>query len=418
MAAYESEQSSGGNQGPCPPGMEWSAESRRCSKMQGFYDAIKDEANHAEIVGKQPEGRRDTINHDCPPGEIFDYGNRKCIPMNTSSNPGQPGDTTKAAEEGAEQRKLTPQPEGRPTRLSIDCPKGTIWNGDRQECVELDSSKKTKSETEEAALPDFIKKMMDKKKGKDGDKKDDKKKGGKPDFMKKKSKSDEDEAQTTTSGPGNTGCPGCPDGKFMNPVTKKCAPRDGAFKGKSEEEVADANPGNREGLTPAPAGMVQHQSDCPPGTAFDAKQRICRPLDSMDKSRPDGASPQNPKSVASVEDVVENMSLAKIVSTLDEIILSDIEAGREKAGLKVSAKELPNEAFPPSLVSNTRRSLMHHTPDVSDPYDTASVDVPRLRNALARSSKIDGYAEKAVADAQEHLLWHARQLVSAHLGKA
>jgi len=268
-------------------------------------------------------------------------------------------------------------------------------------------------------MPDFIKKIMDKKKGKDGDKKDDKKKGGKPDFLKKKSKSEEEDSTTNVNGPGNTGGPGCPDGQFMNPVTKKCVARKGAFKGNSEEETADANPGNREGLTPAPEGMVQHQSDCPSGTAWDAKQRICRPLDPMDKSRPDGASPQNPKDVASVEAVVENMSLAGIISTLDEIIAEVIAEGRtEKAGVKVSAKDLPNEAFPPSLISNARRSLMHHTPDVTDPYDTPSVDVPRLRNALARSSKIEGYAEKAVADAREHLLWHARQLVSAYLGKA
>jgi hypothetical protein len=420
MASYESKETSGGNQGPCPPGMEWSATSKSCSKMQGFYDAIKDQANHAEIVSKQPDGRRDTVNHDCPPGQIFDYGNRKCIPMDTSSNPGQPGDTTKASDEDAAQRNLTPQPEGRPTRLSIDCPKGTIWNGDRNECIPLDSSKKTKSETEEAELPDFIKKIMDKKKGKDGkdgDKKD-KKKGGKPDFMKKKSKSEEEDSTTNVNGPGNSGGPGCPDGQFMNPVTKKCTPRKGAFKG-SEEENADAKSGNREGLTPPPAGKVRLPSDCPPDTGWDAKNKICRPLDSMDKSRPDGASPQNPKSVADVEDVVENMSLAKIIATLDDIINEVLAEGRkEKADLKVAAKDLPNEAFPPSLVSNTRRSLMHHSPDVTDPYDTASVDVPRLRNALARSSRIDGYAEKAVADAQEHLLWHARQLVSAYLGKA
>ena len=107
------------------------------------------------------------------------------------------------------------------------------------------------------------------------------------------------------------------------------------------------------------------------------------------------------------------------ITSLDDIINEVLAEGRkEKADLKVAAKDLPNEAFPPSLVSNTRRSLMHHTPDVTDPYDTASVDVPRLRNALARSSRIDGYAEKAVADAQDHLLWHARQLVSAYLGKA
>ncbi len=428
MAAYESKETSGGNQGPCPPGMEWSATDKSCSKMQGFYDAIKDQANHAEIIAKQPDGRRDTVNHACPPGQIFDFGNRKCIPMDTSSNPGQPGDTTKASEEdAAKNRDLTPQPKGRPARLSTDCPKGTIWNGDRNECIPLDSSKKTKSDVEEAELPDFIKKIIEKKKGKDGkdgDKKD-KKKGGKPDFLKKKSKSEEDVADahpksTTTNGPGNKGGPGCPEGQFMNPVTKKCMPRKGAFKGKSEEENAATETGNREGLTPAPAGKVRLPSDCPKDTIWDAKNKICRPLDSMDKSRPDGASPQNPKSVAEedVENVVENMSLARIISELDEIIAEVLAEGRtEKAGVKVVAKDLPNEAFPPSLVSTTRRSLMHHSPDVTDPYDTASVDVPRLRNALARSSRIEGYAEKAVADAQEHLLWHARQLVSAYLGK-
>jgi hypothetical protein len=406
MASYESEQASGGNQGPCPPGMEWSAESKRCSKMRGFYDAIKDEANHADIVKNQPAGRRDTVNHDCPPGQVFDFGNRTCIPMDTNAHPGRPGAT--ASDEDAAQRDLAPSPEGQPVRLPVDCPAGTIWSRRRKECIPLDSSKKTKSAEEEAALPEFMKKIMEKKKkGKDGDKK-------------KEEKSEEvDEAQTTPNGNGGKSGPGCPEGQFMNPVTKKCMPRKGAFKGKSETEEADAKPGNREGLTPAPAGKVQHQSDCPPDTAWDAKSKTCRPLSEMDKSRPSGSSPQNPKSVASVEDVVENMSLAKIIAALDEIIAAELAEGRtEKAGMKVAAKDLPNEAFPPSLVSTTRRSLMHHSPDVTDPYDTASVDTARLRNALARSSKIDGFAEKAVADAQEHLLWHARQLVSAHLGKA
>lgn len=409
MASYESKASSGGNQGPCPPGMEWSATAKNCSKMRGFYDAIKDQANHAEILAKQPEGRRDTINHACPPGQFFDYKNRKCISLRSSDKEGtQPGDTTKASQ----QRDLAPSPAGKPARLSTDCPKGQIWHGERQECIPLDSKKKIKSsEEEEAALPDFIKKMMDKKKGKPGD---DKKKGDKPAFM-KKTKSEEEDAQTTPNGPGNKGGPGCPDGEYMNPITKKCAPRGGAFKGKSGEEVAD----NREGLVDAPEGKVKLPSDCPAGTLWDGKNKLCRPLSSMDKSRPNGSSPQDPANTASVESVVENMSLAKIISALDEIIAAEINDGRsEKANIRVSAKDLPNEAFPPSLVSTTRRSLMHHNPDVTDPYDTASVDVPRLRNALARSSKIDGYAEKAVADAQEHLLWHARQLVSAYLGKA
>jgi len=217
--------------------MNWDAANTRCTKVRGFVEEI---ANHSDIVNKQPEGRRDPVGFNCPSGEFFDFTNRRCLPLDPSQKPGTT--TTKADEdEDAADRTLAPQPKGRPTRLPIDCPKDTIWNKDRNECIPLDSSKKTKSDEEEAALPDFIQKMIDKKKGKKGDKKDDKKK-------KKKAKSDEDEAQTTPNGPGKKKGPGCPEGEFMNPITKKCQPRKGAFKGKSEKEDAEnAQPDNREG---------------------------------------------------------------------------------------------------------------------------------------------------------------------------
>jgi hypothetical protein len=392
------------DQGPCPPGMTWSAASMRCTRIQGFVNEL---ANHSDIVKLQPEGRRDTVGFNCPSGEFFDFTNRRCLPLDPSRKTGTT--TTKASDTDAAQRDLTAQPEGRPVRLPIDCPAGTIWNKDRNECIPLDSSKKTKSaEEEEAALPDFIKKMQDKKKGKDGDKKKGKK--GFVPFGKSKSEEDE-EAQTTPNGPGKKGGPGCPEGQFMNPVTKKCMPRKGAFKGKSEQEEAEANPSMREGLTPPPAGKVQHPTDCPPNTAWDAKNKICRPIDSMDKDRPSGASPQNPKSVA---DEVQEMSLARLVSALDEIIR---QLGDSKEKSKVLAKELPNAAFPPSLVSDTHRSLMHHTPNVEDPYDTTSVDLARLRNSLFRASTVKGFSEKAVEDAIEHLIFHAREVVLQSLEK-
>lgn len=380
-------------QGPCPPGMRWDSASKRCGHTRGFVQELA-RNGHEEVISNQPSGRKDTVGYECPSGEFFDFTNRRCIPLDPSRKPGTT--TTKASDEDAAERDLTPQPKGRPTRLSIDCPKGQIWNGDRQECVPLDSSKKTKSAEEEAAMPDFMKKMIEKKKGKKGDKKDDK----------KNEKSEEEESQTTTNGPGNKGGPGCPEGQFMNPVTKKCMPRKGAFKGKSEQEDADANPSLREGLTPPPAGKVQHQSDCPPNTAWDAKNKICRPIDSMDKDRPSGASPENPKSVA-------DLSTAQIIQALDEIIKGLGE--QEKS--KVLAKELPNAAFPPSLVSDTHRSLMHHSPNVEDPYDTASVDVARLRNSLFRATSVKGFSDKAVEDAIDHLLFHAREIVAENLGK-
>ncbi len=396
--------------GPCPPGMTWDSASMRCSRIRGFVQEIA--ANgHEDVVKNQPEGRKDPVGYQCPPGEFFDFTNRRCLPLDPSRKPGTT--TTKADNEDSAERKLTPQPEGRPVRLPIDCPTGTIWNKDRNECIPLDSSKKTKSAEEEAALPDFIQKIVDKKKGK----KDDKKKGGKKGFVPfgKKSKSEEEDGAahptTTTNGPGKKGGPGCPEGQFMNPVTKKCMPRKGAFKGKSEQEDADAKPANREGLTPAPAGKVQHQSDCPPNTAWDAKNKICRPIDSMAKDRPSGASPQSPRSTA---EEVQAMSLAKLVSALDELIS---HLGEEKEKGKVVAKDLPNAAFPPSLVSDSHRSLMHHKSDVVDPYDTASVDVVRLRNSLFRATTVQGFSGKAVEDGIDHLLFHAREIVAENLEK-
>ena len=60
---------------------------------------------------------------------------------------------------------------------------------------------------------------------------------------------------------------------------------------------------------------------------------------------------------------------------------------------------------------------MHHTPDVEDPYNQETVDVARLRNALARSAAVEGFSEQAVTDAREHLLYHARAIVTDRLSK-
>jgi hypothetical protein len=127
----------------------------------------------------------------------------------------------------------------------------------------------------------------------------------------------------------------------------------------------------------------------------------------MDKDRPSGASPQAPKSTA---DEVEDLTPARLIQELDRI-LSEQTENKEKS--RIAAKDLPNAAFPPSTVSSTKRVLMHHTPGVEDPYDNASVDVGRLRNALARASRVEGFSEKAVEDALGHLLYHAREAILA-----
>ncbi len=401
-------------QGPCPPGMIWEASNRRCTKVSGLVSEI---ANHADIVALDPEGRRDTVGYSCPDGWFFDFSNRRCVPLDPSNKPGTT--TSKASREGGASKVLAPNPEGRPADLPQDCPAGTIWDGKLEICKPLDSSKKTKSAEEEAAMPDFLKKIIDKKKGKDGkngkDGKDKKgKKGGFP-FNKFKKKSEEEDAtsdgQTTPNGSGKKKGPGCPEGQFMNPVTKKCQPRSGAFKG-ADENAENAQPGNREGLTSDPAGRIKHPTDCPSGTAWNAVRRVCSPLSSMDKNRPNGASPQPATNVATE---VDEMSEAQLIQKLDEILKS--LAGEHKEKSKVAAKNIPNAAFPPSLVSETRRSLMHHTADVQDPYSNDSVDVARLRNSLFRASAVKDFSEKAVLDAREHLLFHARSIVAEYLAK-
>ncbi|MBD3260357.1 MAG: hypothetical protein GF334_01545 [Candidatus Altiarchaeales archaeon] len=366
--------------GPCPPGMEWDPKTKRCIKMKAFYDKVVDKASHQEIISKDPAGRRDTEGFQCPDGWFFDFKNRKCIPLDPEEKRNfQPGDTTKAAEEDAAKRDLAPSPKGKPARLPQDCPKGTIWDPRLRKCRPLDP-------------PD----------------------GAQP----PRGKASDDEGSTNPNGPGKEkDTKGCLPFQVWNPKTQKCETRKKQFKGKSDSEKAvNAQPSNREGLVGAPAGKVKHATDCPPGTIWDGKNRLCRPLDSMDKSRPDGNSPQNPQNFATVEDVVENMSLAKLIAHLDQIIREEVQDTRKEKA-KVAAKDLPNEAFPPSLVGSTRRSLMHHSPDVTDPYDTGTVDVARLRNALARVNKISGYSERAVDEAYDHLLFHAREVVAQHLGK-
>lgn len=304
--------------GPCPPWMEWDAKTKKCGKTKGFYEAIKTQGSHSEIIALDPEGRKDTPGFQCPPGSFFDFAKRECVALDPSKKTGTT--TSKASTEDAAQKDLTPSPAGRPARLPSDCPPNTIWNADREDCVPLDSSKKTKGETEAA-----------------GD----------------------------------------------------------------------------EGLVPAPAGKVKLPSDCPPNTLWDGVNKLCRPLDSSDKSRPSGASPQSPKSTATAD----TMSVAQLIRQLDEIINVEKASGsREK--FKIDAKELPNEAFPPSLVSSTRRALLHHTPGVKDSYDNASIDTARLRNALARVTKLEGYSAPALEDATKHLIDHAREVVKVHLGKS
>lgn len=330
----------------------------------------------------------------CPPGMVWDKMSKKCSKVRGF------------VEELANHSDIVKhQPEGRRDPVGFGCPSGSFFDFTDRKCVQLDPSKKpgtttTKANDEEGAKRDLVPNPE----GKPAKLPQDCPAGTiwhkdrevcLPLDSRKKTKSAEEESQTTPNGPGKTG-PGCPEGQFMNPVTKKCMPRKGAFKGKSGEETAvNAVPGNREGLTKEVPGKVKLPSDCPANTIWDGNSRMCRALTTIMAS-------------------IDNMTTAQLIQTLDVVIK---EQGGSKEKSRVAAKNLPNAAFPPSLVSSTHRALLHHTPDVVDPYDSASVDVARLRNALYRTSKVEGFSDKAVEDAINHLLFHAREIVKERAEK-
>jgi len=112
-------------------------------------------------------------------------------------------------------------------------------------------------------------------------------------------------------------------------------------------------------------------------------------------------------------------------------------AGKTEAENKEETKErewdtafindLPDAAFaviePAYLRGETKdkrcRHLPHHGPDVKNPNEHESVDLPHLRNALARCNQIKPVTDSISAEelrrrAREHLLRHARALLPSY----
>lgn len=85
--------------------------------------------------------------------------------------------------------------------------------------------------------------------------------------------------------------------------------------------------------------------------------------------------------------------------------------------------KLPNAAF--ALIKRDssgkiiKRSLPHHGPSVKNPSENSSIDLGRLRNALARINQVDGFTTSEISRAKSHLETHARALLpSKKDGKA
>ena len=66
------------------------------------------------------------------------------------------------------------------------------------------------------------------------------------------------------------------------------------------------------------------------------------------------------------------------------------------------------------------RHLPHHKKTVTSPTDNGSVDLPHLRNALARSGQVKPVKESAASfrkRAQSHLQTHAKSLLKTYKSK-
>lgn len=61
-------------------------------------------------------------------------------------------------------------------------------------------------------------------------------------------------------------------------------------------------------------------------------------------------------------------------------------------------------------VPRSLRKLPHHNSTVTSPNDDSSVDMPHLRNALARISQVEGATEAEIEAAQKHLDGHMERL--------
>jgi len=82
--------------------------------------------------------------------------------------------------------------------------------------------------------------------------------------------------------------------------------------------------------------------------------------------------------------------------------------------------QLPNAAFavvePCWRTRKDARHLPHHKPSVKNPNENSSIDLPHLRNALARMNQIKavcpGVSTEAIrARAKRHLIRHAKAVL-------
>jgi len=130
-----------------------------------------------------------------------------------------------------------------------------------------------------------------------------------------------------------------------------------------------------------------------------------------------------------VEKIIEDFDGEQAVSGEKETMIREEnnEETQEREWDTAFINNLPDAAFamiePAYLRGETKdkrcRHLPHHNPDVKDPDEDSTVDLPHLRNALARCSQIKPFtdsisAERLREEARRHLEHHAETLLKTH----
>lgn len=119
----------------------------------------------------------------------------------------------------------------------------------------------------------------------------------------------------------------------------------------------------------------------------------------------------------------EKKQAEELLQQLDELqkANSTVALAKEKQS-RPPDSQLPNAAFALMKKDATgkiiKRSLPHHGPNAKSGTENSSVDIGRLRNALARLNQTEGFSPAEIAAARRHLETHARALLKGRQTKA
>lgn len=118
------------------------------------------------------------------------------------------------------------------------------------------------------------------------------------------------------------------------------------------------------------------------------------------------------------DEEVSDAEIKEFTIQLDKLIKEkNIDLAAEKKA-RPSDSKLPNAAFALIKKDKTgkvmKRSLPHHGSNVKSATENSSVDIGRLRNALARINQVKGFTSVEISKAKSHLLAHAKELLKSH----